>query len=175
MAQEMLHALTVAERILLSYENSRVRLWYPRVTMAWLGIAPPTVAMDDRAAIPDDPVPIGDARRLSATEAQQGLVEHLEIFQNSKHAAVARAKIRASDRFPGGWDPWTFSVYRLWSSTPILRARLALSPLLRSFTHSTHLQHAFKNALGVMLLSLPAFFPEGSPGRNLLLNCYFVH
>ncbi|KAI0317762.1 hypothetical protein OF83DRAFT_1186763 [Amylostereum chailletii] len=171
MAQEMLQALIVADKTLALYEQSHVRLWYPRLTMAWLGMAPPTVVMDDRAAPPDDPVPIDSGRRLSSTEAQQGLAEHLQFF-NSRDAAVARAKIRASNTYPAGWGPWSFSLYRLWSTVPVLRARLALSPILRSFTHSKHLHHALKNAIGVALLSLPAFFPEGSAGQKFFTEVH---
>lgn len=72
--------------------------------------------------------------------------------------------------------PLTFSVrgvyslpYRLWNLPAVLRFRSRLSRIIRSIQRSSHLRHAFKNAAGVALLSLPAFLASDSSGMFYLL------
>ena len=47
MAQEVRVALQVAQRFANYYETSRARLWYPRVSLAWLGVSPGPFISDD--------------------------------------------------------------------------------------------------------------------------------
>ncbi|PCH39251.1 hypothetical protein WOLCODRAFT_167862 [Wolfiporia cocos MD-104 SS10] len=53
-----------------------------------------------------------------------------------------------------------------WSLPWMLRARIRLATAHRAIVHSTHLRHAMKNAVGVALLSLPAFMSPDSTGRK---------
>ncbi|KAI0262972.1 hypothetical protein BC834DRAFT_1027888 [Gloeopeniophorella convolvens] len=168
MADEVRNALLVADKILAQYDTSRTRLWYPRLSWAWLGAAPPTI-VDDDGTLPDynDPERFEDEHRMSMAEAREGLSERARrreadsitlasLMPAAKPAPAARRLLRVRDSVLPG--------------PRVIRARLLLATLVRAIAHSSHLQHAIKNAIGVALLSLPAFLPTGSPGQR-----WFVH
>jgi hypothetical protein len=139
------------------------------VTRHWFGM-PHEVIVDERMEYLEDPVPFLADRKLSNSEVQQGLREQRESLSTANTGAVNERNIfrmRYARQYPPGYGPWSFSVYRLWNSEWVLCARLALAPILRSITHSKHLQHALKNAIGVALLSMAGFYPVGSSGTLL--------
>ncbi|GAW05453.1 hypothetical protein LENED_007312 [Lentinula edodes] len=59
-------------------------------------------------------------------------------------------------------------IWSLWNHPIILQARLKLHELVMSFKKSSRIdiKHAFKNALGVSMLAIPAFLPASSAGRQ---------
>jgi len=139
----------------------------PRFSQHWLGIAAHQI-VEETAEIPDDPIPQAPIRRLSVSEAQQGIREQREHRYDVVDCEDGRQLFRSRyvQKRPPGYGPWSFSVYRVWNSQSVLSARLSLAPVVHSVMHSKHLQHAFKNALGVGLLSLPVFYPAGSPSEQ---------
>ncbi|KAL7422678.1 hypothetical protein Q5752_001969 [Cryptotrichosporon argae] len=54
----------------------------------------------------------------------------------------------------------------IWDRHEVVRARVALSHLIHATKHSRHVEFSIKQALGVILLALPAFLSPGSPGRS---------
>ncbi|THH09172.1 hypothetical protein EW146_g8766 [Bondarzewia mesenterica] len=168
MAQEMRHALLVAEKIVNRYDNSHTRLWYPRFSWAWLGVAPPQIMLEDLPIESGDPDYEEPESHLSMAEAREGLAER--ALSDGSGTDITLTPTVLSTVFPPTHYLNLFNlpvlISRLWTLRPVLRARLALSKVLRSVQHSSHLQHAIKNAIGVALLSLPAFFPVGSRGQH---------
>lgn len=59
------------------------------------------------------------------------------------------------------WTTW-FKFKRLWASFIVPRRKLSRS--IHSLKHSRHLQYGLKNAIGIALLSLPAFLPREQGG-----------
>ncbi|KAH9977258.1 hypothetical protein BGW80DRAFT_1435937 [Lactifluus volemus] len=59
-----------------------------------------------------------------------------------------------------------------WREAKITRLRFVLAACVRAIVHSSHLQHAVKNSIGVMLLSIPAFLPVGSPGQRWFVDAH---
>lgn len=159
MANEMRRALGVADRILDLHNTSQTRVWYPRLSWAWLGIASPTVIGDDREHVMSDdhdPQRFEDEHRLSVSEAREGLSELVrlrEINQSKVSSLGSKFTSRESLKVRG-------IVY----GPRITRLRFLFAACVRAIRHSSHLQHAVKNSIGVMLLSLPAFLSRGSPG-----------
>jgi hypothetical protein len=163
MANDMHRALLIAEKILDLHNTSRTRLWYPCLSWAWLGIAPPTIIGDDRDRVmsdDNDPLLFEHENRLSMAEAREGLSElarwrdsnlSAPIFTHVGSTFTSRESLRLRNIIYG---------------PRITRLRLLFARCVRAVTHSSHLQHALKNSIGVMLLSLLAFLPFGSPGRN---------
>lgn len=160
MANEVRRALLVADEVLDLHNTSQTRVWSPRLSWAWLGMAPPTVIGDDRDRVmtdDHDPDRFEDEHRLSVSEAREGLSELVgwreanlskPILPSSKFTSRESLKLRGIIYGPR-----------------ITRLRFLFATCIRSIRHSSHLQHAVKNSIGVMLLSLPAFMSTGSPGR----------
>lgn len=160
MADEMRRAVLVADKILSLHNTSRTRLWYPRFSCAWLGIAPPTVIGDDRVVSDDNgPECFEDERELSMAEAREGISELVRWREANTSTSMLRST--------GSKSPSENSGLRLRNivyGPRVVRLRLVLAACAQAIAHSSHLQHAIKNSIGVMLLSLPAFLPIGSPG-----------
>ena len=164
MATEMHRALLIAEKILHLHNTSSTRLWFPRLSWAWLGIAPPTIIGDDRDRVmsdDNDPQLFENENRLSMAEAQEGLSELARWRENSSLSALIFP--HSSARFT---SRESLRLRNIIYGPTITRFRLLFARCVRAVTHSSHLQHAVKNSIGVMLLSLPAFMPRGSPGKN---------
>jgi len=167
MATEMHRALLIAEKILHLHNTSSTRLWFPRLSWAWLGMAPPTIIGDDRDRVmsgDNDPQLFENENRLSMAEAREGLSElarwrdstlSAPIFPYSSARFTSRESLRLRNIIYG---------------PRITRLRLLFAKCVRAVTHSSHLQHAVKNSIGVMLLSLPAFMPRGSPGKTRVFH-----
>ena len=160
MANEMRRALLVADKILDRHNTSQTRIWYPRLSWAWLGIAPPTVIGDDRDHVMFDdhhPDRFEDEHRLSVTEAREGLSELVRWREANLSKPIPQS---LASKFTSRESLQLRIVY----GPNITRLRFLFAACIRAIRHSSHLQHAVKNSIGVMLLSLPAFLPIDSPG-----------
>ncbi|VDC05323.1 unnamed protein product [Peniophora sp. CBMAI 1063] len=167
MAHECRQALEIVRDLLTTYNKTPTRLWTPHLSRGWLGVSPHQVVPEERPDIPDDPIPLAPVRRLSVTEAQAGILEHRASSASTADGLFdPRATFRAryAHRLRSGYRSW-WPPHKLWQSDLVLNLRLRIAPFIRSVLHSKHLQHAFKNALGVGLLSIPAFYPISSPAR----------
>ncbi|KZT66828.1 hypothetical protein DAEQUDRAFT_729793 [Daedalea quercina L-15889] len=185
MAQEMRTALQVADRMYVQYEESRVRLWYPRISLAWLGVAQRNYISDSgdaavqiQAAAPKTgwETPNDGEANLTLAETAEGLIERgyslgSPVLGNSRlPGGLSFSILGAKERAGKGRKRWAFLslpdfVAWLWSQSWVLRLRLRLARGYRSVTHSQHLRHATKNAIGVAVLSLPAFLPSNNSAR----------
>ena len=163
MANEMRRALLVADKILDLHNTSQTRVWYPRLSWAWLGIAPPTVIGDDRDRVMSDdhhPERFEDEHRLSVTEAREGLSELVgwrEANLSKPISPYLGSKFTSRD---------SLQLRSVIYGPRITHLRFLFAACIRAIRHSSHLQHAIKNSIGVMLLSLPAFLSKGSSGEN---------
>lgn len=159
MANEMRRALGVADRILNLHNTSQTRIWYPRLSWAWLGIASPTVIGDDREHVMSDdhdPQRFEDEHRLSVSEAREGLSELVRLREaNQSKVSSLGSKFTSRE---------SLKLRSIVYGPRITRLRFLFAACVRAIRHSSHLQHAVKNSIGVMLLSLPAFLSRGSPG-----------
>lgn len=105
-----------------------------------------------------DPVRFEDEHRLSVSEARQGLSELVKWREanQGKTSASLGSVFTSRESLP---------LRRIVYGPSITRLRFLFAGCIRAIRHSSHLQHAVKNSIGVMLLSLPAFMSRGSPGR----------
>jgi hypothetical protein len=161
MANEMRRALRVADSILDLHNTSQTRVWYPRLSWAWLGIASPTVIGDDREHVMSDdhdPERFEVEHRLSVSEAREGLSELVRW----REANLSRISTSLGSKFT---SRESLQLRGIVYGPKITRLRFLFAACIRAIRHSSHLQHAVKNSIGVMLLSLPAFMSRGSPGR----------
>ncbi|KAI0060839.1 hypothetical protein BV25DRAFT_1827399 [Artomyces pyxidatus] len=172
MAHEVRNALLVVQDIILIYERSPIRLWLPRLSWAWLGVASPTAILDDRAAPADEPELFEGEIHLSSAEARQGFAECIELEADQQTLKSVDPSIYTIGSSPGLAFRRLFFVQRWWNNRRVLRLRLALSAFFRAFVHSSHLKHAMKNAIGVALLTLPAFFPLDSSVRSWFVKVH---
>lgn len=162
MAHEMHYALKVAHSITALFESRRTRLWLPRISLAWLGVAPSEYVYSDPFAPVselDDSQPAETA--LSAAEARQG------IFEATQRATGIHGRMHSyTDTAPT--QAWTISprklIHRLWTSKIVMRARFVASKFTGAIKHSPHVKHAVKNATGIAILGFYAFFPNESVG-----------
>lgn len=169
MAYDTSHILQVAQNIAAHHEASRLRFWLPRLTWQWLGVAPRTFIMEEYG------VPIAhDASEaettLSAGEVRQGIAfvdrQDEATSQEVSYYSHAIGRIPTGPRLSLKSLPRCLSLTprRFWNHPVILQFRLAASRIIRNTQHSSHLQHATKNAIGVAMLSFPAFLPSNSAG-----------
>ncbi|KAH7921497.1 hypothetical protein BV22DRAFT_1038618 [Leucogyrophana mollusca] len=172
MAYDTSHILQVAQKIAAHHEASPLRVWHPRLSLHWLGIAPRAFLTEEYGAqIGQDD--IEPDTTLSADEVQQGIAsfdEHAEKVEISRTSYFPDVKVAS----PYSYKPFSlFSVRRLfpppprlWNHPRMLRVRLVMSKIVRDAQHSSHLRHALKNAAGVAVLSFPAFLPVTSSGSR---------
>ncbi|KAG1754200.1 hypothetical protein EDB19DRAFT_1665235 [Suillus lakei] len=168
MAYDTSHILQVAQNIAAHHQASRLRFWLPRLSWQWLGVAPRTFIMEEYGA------PIAhDAfeaeTTLSAEEVRRGIAfvdrQDDTMSQEVSYSHVIRRlpigpqlSLKSLPRYLSS------TLQRLWNHPVILQLRLGASKMIRNTQHSSHLQHAAKNAIGVAMLSLPAFLPSNSAG-----------
>lgn len=167
MAQEIQSGLHVIQEIRACYDESKPRLWYPRVSLAWLGVTPTMVSFDEGGTFLDESLP-DEPNLLSEREALQGIAErtYSEDQDDDYVKRLTTKKPRIIGRpFSARW--FRSLIYSTWNHPKALRARLRLSRLLKSLEGSPHLRHAFKNAAGVALLGLPAFLASDTSGAFL--------
>lgn len=165
MAQELQFGLTTMQDIRVCHDESRLRLWHPRFSLAWLGVTPTMVSTDEGGTFLDDDTP-GEANVLSETEALEGIAERTFLGGQDddyiKHLTTKKARITGSP-LSTTWFKSLF--YSTWNHPKTLKSRLRLSRSLKSLQRSPHLRHAFKNGAGVALLSLPAFMAIDNSGE----------
>lgn len=161
MANDTRRALYVCEALINSHETSRPRLWYPRLTADWLGAMPTTVLIEEHEedilnhGLPDAEMKGGPLVPMETLKA---------MSENSNGTITGVPSIKTDwNMFRSYHWIWRF-VFYLWNRPRTLRVRLSLSRIVRSVNHSSHLRHALKNAAGVALLSIPAFYPPDSSG-----------
>ncbi|KAI0688742.1 hypothetical protein BC835DRAFT_1407984 [Cytidiella melzeri] len=169
MAHEIRTALQIAQRFANQYDLSHTRLWFPRVSLAWLGVAPGSFISDDPNAL------LGSSNNEDSTsnletkyaesELTQGFKERvyrMDVRRSAAKAAVVRLSKAAGDG--GARDTWWGGLSDLWASREAIKLRIRLWRFLQAVRHSSHLRHAAKAALGVAVLSFPAFLPTKSAG-----------
>jgi hypothetical protein len=171
MAHEIHHALQISHNTACLHETCRVRLWHPRFSWAWLGVAPSTFVLDERSTILAEEFSDRDTN-LSLEETQQGLVEHHDVFnvlnRDLSPSTPTAEKATGVDNKRArlfSFRDIHLVIPRMWRIRAVLRIRLGLSKVIRAIQHSSHLRHALKNAAGVALLSIPAFLPTDSAGE----------
>lgn len=166
MAQEMQHALQIAHNVACLYERSNHRLWHPRFSLAWLGVAPSAFVLDERDGAGTAEVLDVDTA-LSTEEIRQGISEQYGVVnlpENDVSLSVPIVQHIPRVGRMSSLPRFLRAIPQLWRNRRILQIRLLLSKNIRAIQHSSHLRHALKNAIGVALLGLPAFLPVGSPG-----------
>ena len=160
MGTEVQKALQVCTRMITLYESSSYRVWHPRMSMAWLGLPPRSLMFDEQEA----PVELQPHEtNLTAEEAREGVEEYHRPIPDEDAKSQGGSTLKKVSRANPG-----MVVQRIWKSARVVRIRLRLSGWERAIHHSPHLQHAFKNAAGVALLSFPVFLPPGSSGASIL-------
>lgn len=179
MAQEVRTALQVAQRFATQYEESRPRLWYPRFSLAWLGVPPGSFVYDDPntpvaawGSSSDETLILADDTGVSP-EWKQGLreIHSVHVRRAALKAARLHTMFMKDERnprdilSPSWWSGISTWFSEAWSNRRVLRMRMSLWKFLKAVRHSSHLRHALKNACGVALLTFPAFMPEGSAGE----------
>ncbi|KDQ53035.1 hypothetical protein JAAARDRAFT_61594 [Jaapia argillacea MUCL 33604] len=167
MANEMRRGLRIAEGICEGYETSRTRLWFPRISYAWLGVSPRTFIMQEETdGIPLEYTVSDASGGMSAAEAKEGLAEQAYSRAHRSFPNINVVPSAGVTRMRMSWRLPFALIYLMWTHSFVIYFRLRLSRLLRSAQHSSHLRHALKYAGGVAILSIPAFLPLGSPGRH---------
>jgi hypothetical protein len=170
MAYDTSHLLQVAQKIAAHHEASPLRFWPPRLTLQWLGVAPRTFIMDEHGTHVADV--IEEETTLSAEEVRQGMAsvdqQDEKICQEVSYLPTLRT-IHIGPQLSLRSLPrcllWTLR--RFWNHPVTLRLRLGASKIIRNTQHSSHLRHALKNAIGVAMLSFPAFLPSNSAGASV--------
>jgi hypothetical protein len=168
-ADEAARALEISTGLAMSFNQSQTRLWLPHLSLAWLGMPPRHYVLEvDTADAGNSTSPDTQLEwqtNLSTSEASQGVMETTARYET---------KSDMDGNFLSLLRQLPRSLHLAWSSKRILHARLALSSRLRKTQRSEHIQHGFKNAAGVALLSIPAFLPEGAAGRKWFQSVHGV-
>jgi len=161
MGTEVQKALQLCTRMIALYESSTYRVWLPRISIAWLGLPPRSLMFDEQEATPVEHRP--HETNLAAKEAREGVEEYNRPIPDEDVKSEGGSTLkRASLANP------VMVIRRIWRSAWVVQTRLRLSGWERAIHHSPHLQHAFKNAAGVALLSLPVFLSPGYSGTSTL-------
>ncbi|KAF9264928.1 hypothetical protein L218DRAFT_1076360 [Marasmius fiardii PR-910] len=161
MAHECMHALKLARKISDHHAQSRPKLWYPHFTSAWLGAAPNAILLEERGPPPEDNH--NQKLYLSIEEAKEGMLERDDLHdEKGRHFFILPAL--KGRKLSLTWFRSLFAY--LWRHPKTMALRLKLSRTVDILGHSNHLKYAFKSAVGVSLLSLPAFLPSNSSARH---------
>ncbi|KAG8682714.1 hypothetical protein FRC11_014504, partial [Ceratobasidium sp. 423] len=152
-SSELVRALTLAHGILeIHHSASRPYIFFPRPSWFWLGMSPRSVvAEEDSPAIPRSPTEL-DTDKLSFDEA------HTALLPTPTTATSSRK----------------WSVAKITRAPAVLRARIRLSEFLWNVRHSKDVQFAFKHALGIAILMIPAVLPESSSAKRYYDSSYGV-
>lgn len=214
MAETTETALDISKRIATRYEEAKVSLWCPRLSLSWLGVPPgPYITNEDgipHQHIPGmssyendyifiDPKPymivtstpdilagsgiIRNPRDLEAglsrkntreTSAERELAldfdrHHARLYYTPTQAttlSLVSSTTAWSWKIASPWSSTAEMMNKLWSLPSVVRMRRLLSAYYRAVRHSNHLKHAMKNAIGVAILTFPAFMPADSAGEH---------
>ncbi|KIK67280.1 hypothetical protein GYMLUDRAFT_156220 [Collybiopsis luxurians FD-317 M1] len=172
MADELIRALSIAQELLHSYQTSSIHLWHPRLSLAWFGVSPSTIIPEENDSLagrghsfPESSVdpcyrhPHEVLQEISDRSFQHDI---LDVSQHNRRIAGRIIRLL-----------WFKKKIRfLWNCSTVLRVRLILHEFLTSFrkTCRNHLKHAFKHALGVSLLAIPAFMPTSTAARQWFVS-----
>ncbi|TCD67659.1 hypothetical protein EIP91_012169 [Steccherinum ochraceum] len=129
----------------------------------------PAAKLSVNLALDQHMIQTSDAIHLSENERRQGLAEYAKGLAKRRKREKDMASLHSAEgksRWSIGWMwcRFTSSLHWLWMNSGMLDLRIRLWMLHRSLKNSHHLQHALKNAVGVTILSFPAFLPSTSAG-----------
>ncbi|KAI0075450.1 hypothetical protein K474DRAFT_1646442 [Panus rudis PR-1116 ss-1] len=168
MAQEMRHALRIAEHLVRQYAEPHSYIWLPRISLAWLGVPPGLVITEEQTVIPREVNQElhEDQMNVPRAERRQGIAERRFAMVRARSDELHNRQQKTTVRTGIGKVVTTFwtTLFWLWSNDDMLKLRVKLWHFHRSLKNSSHLRHAIKNAVGVALLSFPAFLPDSSGG-----------
>ena len=160
MGTEVQKALQVCTRMITLYESSSYRVWHPRISIAWLGLPSRSLVFDEQETIPVEHLP--HETNLTIEETREGVEEYNHLVPDEDAKSEGGSTLKKVARA----NP-AVVIRRIWRSARMVQIRLRLSGWERAIHHSPHLQHAFKNAAGVALLSLPVFLSPESSGTSI--------
>lgn len=185
MAQEVQNALHLAKYMIERCKNRKLRLLHPMFSLAWFGVTPaPYIDVTEHHIYSTGTKP-GSSEHimmsdvdLSHPEQRQGFAEKQNAGAKIQYPFPSTARMFASVptmdsdddtlaetfSFRQLWRRWRIWRRNVWNHGRIIQVRWRLWKVHRSIRHSSHLRHAVKNAIGVALLSFPAFMPIGSGG-----------
>ncbi|KAJ3748883.1 hypothetical protein DFH05DRAFT_612900 [Lentinula detonsa] len=170
MAEEAERGLNVAHVALHSYQTSPVRLWYPRLSLAWFGVAPSTILLDENEFLSSEKLFASQDLNDAVDPSYRPSEEILQEISDRKMRNIVEDPCMESKGFVRMLCRLRLNkiIRFLWNHPTILHARLKLHKLVMSLKKASrsHLKHAFKNALGVSVLAIPAFLPASSAGRQ---------
>lgn len=116
--------------------------------------------VDEKEAVPVEDQP--HETNLTVEEAREGVEEYKFTIPDEDAKSIGGSTLQKVSRA----NPAAL-IRRTWRSARMVRTRLLLSGWERAIHHSPHLRHAFKNAAGVALLSLPVFLSGASLGTSI--------
>jgi hypothetical protein len=116
---------------------------------------------DEQDAIPVEHPP--HETNLTVEEARQGVEEYHSKIPDEDAKSTGGSTLKTVSKV----NPAAL-IRRIWRSARVVQIRLLLSGWERAAHHSPHLRHAYKNAAGVALLSIPVFLSPASPGTSAL-------
>ncbi|ELU44092.1 hypothetical protein AG1IA_01875 [Rhizoctonia solani AG-1 IA] len=148
-SSELIRALTLAHGILTIHQTSRLHIFFLRPSWFWLGMSPRSVIEEE-----DSP---GTVELRSAAGPDTSSSAEKSPFEDP-HTTLLPTPTTAKST-----PKWSLSTI---THTPtILRARIKLSNWIWKARNSKHIQFAFKHALGIAILMIPALLPETSSGE----------
>lgn len=182
MAQEMRQALQIAENLVHLYNQPHPKIWLPRLSLAWLGVPPGPVIAEDSSApfsgMTNSSESLDESvEDLSCRERKEGMVEQrFALMRMRTEAGRFSTKKPIGKRERAKRELYSLTLHIstltawLWSNDAMLKFRVELWNLNRTLKRSSHhFGHALKCAVGVALLTLPAFLPENSSGEYIVI------
>ncbi|CUA73277.1 Protocadherin alpha-C1 [Rhizoctonia solani] len=156
-SSELIHALALAHGLLtIHHAAPRPYIFFPRPSWFWLGMSPRSVvAEEDISSTP-----------RSVTETGTEFGEDRLLFDEARMAPLPVPTTTAHGR--------KWSLVNFMCTPAILHARIRLSNWLWRARHSKDLQFAFKHALGIAILMIPAVLPESSSAKQYYDSSYGV-
>ncbi|CAE6336631.1 unnamed protein product [Rhizoctonia solani] len=157
-SSELIRALTLAHGILTIHQTSRPQIFFLRPSWFWLGMSPRSVIEEE-----DSPDAV-ELRSAAGVDTNSGADKSL--FEDARTTLLPAPTTMQSTQ------KWSLST--IMSAPAVLRVRIQLSNWLWRIRHSKHIQFAFKHALGIAILMIPAVLPESSSGKQFYDSSYGV-
>ncbi|OCF31748.1 hypothetical protein I316_06555 [Kwoniella heveanensis BCC8398] len=110
----------------------------------------------------DDEEQEGHETELVAEEEQPH--DQMKEYQDMDFVTAHLYKSRPSSSSPG--DRFARAWRMIWDRPKVIKSRVMISRTTHRVKHSRHVMFAFKLALGISLLSIPALLSPGQAGRN---------